>query len=222
MTTQDQNYQPPPLTQLIFGDGTPKRAFLTALVVGSVLTSINHGDLLLAGALPPIWKILLTYCVPYCVTTWGAVIGKRAQWRKDIDRIADLSFFNFRNAITATYFADEALKVRRTNKNFSNFFPDLGPITDVPFPDVLRQLGVADSQAEEFVTSINTKGFVFIPEIHIRVKGEGRVFSLLSTRTQDDDFSYLTGVQGQFIDRTEEWRQRENTNNRSEITETTV
>ena len=28
--------------QLAFGDGTPKKAFFTALVVGSILTSINH------------------------------------------------------------------------------------------------------------------------------------------------------------------------------------
>jgi adenylate cyclase len=87
---------------------------------------------------------------------------------------------------------------------------------------VLRQLGVADVQTEEFVTSITAKGFVFIPEVPIRIKGEERMFSLLSTRTQDDDFSYLTGVQGQFIDRTEEWRQRHDTNNKSERTGTTV
>ena len=62
---------------LILSDGTPKRAFLTALVVGSFLTAINHGDLMLEGALPPIWKILLTYCVPYCVTSWGSYLGKR-------------------------------------------------------------------------------------------------------------------------------------------------
>ena len=32
--------------QLAFGDGTPKKAFFTALVVGSILTSINHGDMI--------------------------------------------------------------------------------------------------------------------------------------------------------------------------------
>jgi len=34
------------------------------------------------------------------------------------------------------------------------------------------------------------------------------MFSLLSTRTRDDSFSYLNGVQGQFVDRTEEWSLR--------------
>ena len=74
----------PPLNQLLFGDGTPKKAFLTALVVGSILTAINHGDAIIMGIWPPIVKLILTYCVPYCVTTWGAVTGKRAQWRRSL------------------------------------------------------------------------------------------------------------------------------------------
>ena len=68
----------PPLSQLIFGDGTPRKAFMTALVVGTILTAINHGDLILMGDFPPLIKVGLTYCVPFCVTTWGAVTGKRA------------------------------------------------------------------------------------------------------------------------------------------------
>ena len=74
----------PPLSQLILGDGTPRKAFLTACVVGTVLTIINHGDMILMGDFPPVIKVALTYCVPFCVTTWGAVTGKRAlikrQW----------------------------------------------------------------------------------------------------------------------------------------------
>ena len=73
----------PSLAHMVFGDGTPKKALATALVVGSILTLINHGDQVTAGVLPPIWKVLLTYLTPYCVTTWGAVTGKRAQWRLD-------------------------------------------------------------------------------------------------------------------------------------------
>lgn len=78
--------QPPSLSQLIFGDGTPRKAFLTALV-GTILTAINHGDgIVVHGDWPPIVKVVLTYCVPYCVTTWGAVTGKRAQWRRSLRR----------------------------------------------------------------------------------------------------------------------------------------
>lgn len=64
---------------IAFSDGTPKKAFLTACVVGSVLTAINHGDLILSGNPPPFMKVLLTYCVPFCVTMWGAYIGKKSK-----------------------------------------------------------------------------------------------------------------------------------------------
>ncbi|WP_353330106.1 nitrate/nitrite transporter NrtS [Phaeobacter sp. NW0010-22] len=77
MTQKPSNM--PHLTTLMFGDGTPRKAFLTALGVGTLLTVINHGDVLLSGQAPPLHKVVLTYCVPYCVTTWGAVTGKRAQ-----------------------------------------------------------------------------------------------------------------------------------------------
>ena len=40
------------LLQLVFGDGNPKKAFFTALVVGSILTGINHGDMILSGEYP--------------------------------------------------------------------------------------------------------------------------------------------------------------------------
>lgn len=75
----------PSLPQLMFGDDTPKKAILTALVVGTVLVAINHGDIILAGGTPPLPKVALTYLVPYCVTTWGAIMGKRSQWRRDQD-----------------------------------------------------------------------------------------------------------------------------------------
>ena len=40
------------LFQLAFGDGTTKKALFSALVVGSILTSINHGDMILSGEYP--------------------------------------------------------------------------------------------------------------------------------------------------------------------------
>ena len=61
---------------LAISDGTPKKALLTAIVVGTILLVINHYDLLLAGDWPPLHKIFLTYCVPYLVTTWGALTVK--------------------------------------------------------------------------------------------------------------------------------------------------
>ena len=123
--------------------------------------------------------------------------------------IIDLSFFNFRNAITAAYFADKDLKVLKVNDNFRSFFPVLGNVTNAYFPDVLEQLGVPSTQIENFVSDINGKGSVLIPAVHIRIDGEDHVYSLLSARTHDEVFSYLNGIQGQFVDRTDEWHLKE-------------
>jgi hypothetical protein len=79
MTAQSETDIRHGFADLAFGGGTPRKAVLTAMVVGTVLTAINHGDLILAGVLPPLWKVGLTYCVPYCVTTWGAITGKLTQ-----------------------------------------------------------------------------------------------------------------------------------------------
>lgn len=84
----------PDLSSLLFGDGTPRKAAATALVVGTLLTAINHGDIILAGEFPPLLKVLLTYCVPFCVTTWGAATGKIAQAKrqfKDQDTTTELN-----------------------------------------------------------------------------------------------------------------------------------
>lgn len=56
-----------------------RRSLLTALVVGTALTAINQGNILLAGEYPSelLWKIPLTYLVPFFVATWGALINSR-------------------------------------------------------------------------------------------------------------------------------------------------
>lgn len=56
-----------------------KRSLLTAAVVGTLLTAINQGNILADGDFPGelYWKIPLTYCVPFLVTTWGGLINSR-------------------------------------------------------------------------------------------------------------------------------------------------
>ncbi|MGA1179366.1 MAG: adenylate/guanylate cyclase domain-containing protein [Marivivens sp.] len=119
--------------------------------------------------------------------------------------ILDLSFFNFRNAISACYFADRDLRIQRTNDNFGKFFPRLGNVANAPFLGVLEQLGVEAEHIDSFTSQLEAEGHVFIPKIPIRVDGVDKVFSLMSTYTKDPSFSYLNGVQGQFVDRTAEW-----------------
>ncbi len=52
-----------------------RRSAVIALVVGTVLTAINQGDLLLAGQWAPAlaWKLPMTYAVPFIVATLGAL-----------------------------------------------------------------------------------------------------------------------------------------------------
>jgi len=124
------------------------------------------------------------------------------------ERIVDLSFFNFENAITAAYYANEKLEIQKTNKNFERFFPILGNVTNAYFPNVLEQLGIPEEQILQFKSQIEEKGSVLIPQIKIIIDGQERMFSLLSAKTRNDDFSFLKGVQGQFVDRTNEWALR--------------
>ncbi len=119
-------------------------------------------------------------------------------------RVIDLSFFNFDNAITACYFSDINLRVKKVNKNFKKFFPVLGNVKDAYFPDILKQLGVSEEQIELFEAEIDRKGSVLIPKVKIVIDNQERLFSLLSTKTQNNDFEYLNGIQGQFVDRTNE------------------
>lgn len=62
-------------------EGTPRYAAITALVVGTILILINHYETILALEFPSPIKIFLTYLVPYCVTTWGAITIKRKYLR---------------------------------------------------------------------------------------------------------------------------------------------
>ena len=124
------------------------------------------------------------------------------------EKVVDLSFFNFENAITAAYYANDKLEIQKTNKNFAKFFPILGNVTNAYFPNVLEQLGIPDEQILQFRTQLDEKGSVLIPQIKIIIDGEERMFSLLSAKTKNDHFSFLNGVQGQFVDRTNEWALR--------------
>ena len=56
-----------------------RRSLLTALVVGTILAALNQGDRLFSGSWASAfyWKIPLTYCVPFLVTTWGALSNSR-------------------------------------------------------------------------------------------------------------------------------------------------
>jgi len=56
-----------------------KRSLMTAVVVGTLLLAINQGDVLLSASWPRalVWKVPLTYLVPFAVATWGALVNSR-------------------------------------------------------------------------------------------------------------------------------------------------
>ena len=126
----------------------------------------------------------------------------------DEKTVIDLSFFNFSNAVTAAYFANRNLEVLRVNKNFKKFFPILKTVNNIPFTSILEQLGVGDEYIKNFQQNLEKNGFVIIPKIEIKIGDEIRVYSLLSAYTENKDFPFLNGIQGQFVDRTDEYNLR--------------
>ena len=61
-----------------------RRSLLTMLFVGSILNVINQGDVIVRSGAISWWKLLLTYCVPFCVATFGAYSAYRAVGQKTV------------------------------------------------------------------------------------------------------------------------------------------
>ncbi|SMP43502.1 hypothetical protein SAMN06265222_101945 [Neorhodopirellula lusitana] len=61
--------------RLAFARAIVCRGLIYSVVVGTVLTAINHGDSILYGQVgsPDLFKIGLTYVVPYVVATLSSV-----------------------------------------------------------------------------------------------------------------------------------------------------
>ncbi len=58
-----------------------RRSLVIAVIVGTILTAINQGNVIVGGEFPAAlaWKVPLTYAVPYCVATTGAILNARAK-----------------------------------------------------------------------------------------------------------------------------------------------
>ena len=74
----------PTLLSLATSGGVPKSALIAALVVGTILNLINQGDALWSGGELNFLKLGLTYLVPYCVATYGAVAARRRFLRMNL------------------------------------------------------------------------------------------------------------------------------------------
>jgi len=53
-----------------------RRSVIIAVLVGGTIIALNQGDVLLAGAITPLvlFKVLVTPCVPFCVSLYGAYL----------------------------------------------------------------------------------------------------------------------------------------------------
>lgn len=55
-----------------------RRSLLVAVVVGTALNLINQGLEILAGDWPVLWKLVLTYVVPFLVASYGSCAAFRS------------------------------------------------------------------------------------------------------------------------------------------------
>ena len=55
-----------------------RRSLLVALVVGTVLNLINQGPEILSGRGVVLWKLAMTYVVPFLVASYGSYAAFRS------------------------------------------------------------------------------------------------------------------------------------------------
>ena len=56
-----------------------RRSLLVALLIGSALNLINQGPEIFSGQPVILWKLLLTYFVPFAVASYGSYAALRGQ-----------------------------------------------------------------------------------------------------------------------------------------------
>jgi len=63
--------------QKTFAGASIRRSAAVAIIVGTTLNAINQGPELLRGVHPVLWKLVLTYCVPFIVASYGSYAAFR-------------------------------------------------------------------------------------------------------------------------------------------------
>ena len=58
--------------RLAFSPQILRQSLVVALVVGTILCLINQGDAFIEGQELNYWKVILTFLVPFFVSTYGA------------------------------------------------------------------------------------------------------------------------------------------------------
>lgn len=71
-TSSDLTAEPPSALRQALAPRMVRRSLIVAAVVGTVLNAINQGDAIVYGGPVDLLKVCLTFCVPFCVSTYGA------------------------------------------------------------------------------------------------------------------------------------------------------
>ena len=61
-----------------FAWSSVRRSLFVALLVGTALNFINQGPEMLSGQWPVLWKVILTYLVPFLVASYGSYAAFKA------------------------------------------------------------------------------------------------------------------------------------------------
>jgi len=64
--------------QKTFAGASVRRSAAVTIIVGTTLNAINQGPELLRGVHPVLWKVALTYCVPFIVASYGSYAAFRS------------------------------------------------------------------------------------------------------------------------------------------------
>ncbi|WP_395816775.1 nitrate/nitrite transporter NrtS [Devosia sp.] len=72
--------------RLAFSRRVIVNSLAVAAVVGTALNLINQGNLVFAGQMPDLVKVVLTYSVPFFVSTYGAWNMARGVHARDADQ----------------------------------------------------------------------------------------------------------------------------------------
>lgn len=70
--------EPRKAARLALSGRAVRRSLLVALLVGTALNVINQGPEILSGRWPVIWKLALTYVVPFLVASYGSYAAFRS------------------------------------------------------------------------------------------------------------------------------------------------
>ncbi|WP_262695508.1 nitrate/nitrite transporter NrtS [Kordiimonas aquimaris] len=71
----DKGDHDPSVWELLTARATVRRATRVGLIVGTVLVTINQWEAVSGDAPFDVLKVILTYMVPYCVSSYSAVMA---------------------------------------------------------------------------------------------------------------------------------------------------